>query len=567
MSKGLIAVCSCVLLLSGCFEGSSGSGGRLGDDAGVEDAFGAEDTGGDATSSDAADADGLDAEDAHRDASHTSDTGPEDTGNDATDTRGADATGDAERVDASGDTSAGADTATDTGADTGADTGCTNCPDPGTAHWSRLIAGARSEGVNALAVDSADNVFMAGDFTEDIDPGGGSLTSADYFDIFLAKTDKDGNHLWSKRFGGTKRDDPEDIAVDSQGAVLMVGYYQGSITLGADTHTTTTRGAFLVKLDANGAYEWHKNFGCGWSKEAHGVAVDSQDNIIVVGWMTGSCDFGGGDIDAAGWTDVFVAKYDSSGNHLWSKRFGDTGGEDAQAVAIDSSDNIFVTGGFSDTVDFGGGDLTSAGHQDVFVLQLDSNGDHIWSDGFGDYIDDLGQNIAVDSQDRVVISGLFHRAIDFGGGPRTSDGRYDGPSDADIFVAQFLTTGAQPTHAWSTAFGNQSNAWLPRTAVDAHDNVISTGGFLDSVDFGGGPLTNPHVTDTDIFVLKQDSSGAHQWSVRYGNINGDWGTAIAAGSAGQIFVAGEFRGEIDFGQGGITGLYSSGDAFLVSLAP
>ena len=79
---------------------------------------------------------------------------------------------------------------------------------------------------------------------------------------------------------------------------------------------------------------------------------------------------GGGALSSAGEGDIFVAKYDSSGNHLSSERFGDTGGDSGIGVAIDGSDNVVITGGFRGMVDFGGGALTSAGERDIFLTKF-----------------------------------------------------------------------------------------------------------------------------------------------------------------------------------------------------
>ena len=97
-----------------------------------------------------------------------------------------------------------------------------------------------------------------------------------------------------------------------------------------------------------------------------GIAVDGADNILVTGLFQGTVDFGGGPLTSAGVSDIFVAKYDAAGAHLWSQRFGDTGFDQGNAIAVDGADDVLVTGYFGGTVDFGGGPLTSAGRGDIF---------------------------------------------------------------------------------------------------------------------------------------------------------------------------------------------------------
>ena len=100
-----------------------------------------------------------------------------------------------------------------------------------------------------------------------------------------------------------------------------------------------------------------------------GVATDGSGNVVITGLFGDTVDFGGGPLTSASHFDVFVAKYDGSGNHLWSKRFGDSLYEIGDSVATDASGNVVITGRFEGSVDFGGGLLTSAGYSDIFLAK------------------------------------------------------------------------------------------------------------------------------------------------------------------------------------------------------
>jgi hypothetical protein len=100
------------------------------------------------------------------------------------------------------------------------------------------------------------------------------------------------------------------------------------------------------------------------------VATDSTGQVAVVGVFADSIDFGGGPVVSAGSYDVFVAKLDADGEHLWSQRFGDAIEQRGSDIAMDDDGNVVVTGNFYSTIDFGGGILTSAGWNDVFVVKL-----------------------------------------------------------------------------------------------------------------------------------------------------------------------------------------------------
>ena len=142
------------------------------------------------------------------------------------------------------------------------------------------------------------------------------------------------------------------------GACLAIGCSEKST--GPDSNPPPSPGKHL----------WSKCFGDGSDQYAIAVAVDASRNLIVAGYFEGTLDFGGGVLTSAGANDIFVAKFGSDGAHLWSKRFGDGSDQAASAVAVDASGNVIVTGVFRGTVDFGGGGLTSAGVEDIFVAKF-----------------------------------------------------------------------------------------------------------------------------------------------------------------------------------------------------
>ncbi len=114
------------------------------------------------------------------------------------------------------------------------------------------------------------------------------------------------------------------------------------------------------------------------------VAVDNLGNTLLIGDFAGAVDFGGGALTSAGQTDVFVAKLDSAGAFVWAKRFGDNQAQNGRGIAVDGAGNVFITGSFASKIDFGGGALTTAGGTDVFVAKFDPDGNHLWSKRFGD---------------------------------------------------------------------------------------------------------------------------------------------------------------------------------------
>jgi hypothetical protein len=379
-----------------------------------------------------------------------------------------------------------------------------------------------------------------GRFHGALDFGGGLLTSAGGMVIFLAKFDPDGNHLWSQRFGDSNDFDyVRGIAVDGAGNVLITGYFYGTLDFGGGLLTSTEIDIFLAKFDPAGNHIWSHGFGdyqTSGDQKGLSVAVDGAGNVFLTGSFEGIVDFNGG-LQALG-IDIFLVKFDPDGNHIWSQAFGDFDSQFGSSVAVDGAGNVLLTGSFGGTVDFGGGPLTSAGGADIFQAKFDPSGDHIWSQRFGDSHSEGSTCIAVDGAANVLLTGYFRGTVDFGGGPLENAG------GEEIFLAKFDPSG---DHIWSQRFGDWTNQRGMSVAVDYTGSATLTGYFYRTVDLGGGPLRS--AGDDDIFLAKFDPDGLHLWSQRFGDRFRDYGYGVAVDRAGNVIFTGSFWFTADFGGG------------------
>jgi hypothetical protein len=233
------------------------------------------------------------------------------------------------------------------------------------------------------------------------------------------------------------------------------------------------RESFVAKFGgADGALRWAVRFAssdsAGWD-----VAVDAAGDAVATGTFLNAVQFGAGAyVSTAGYTDVYLVKLSgASGAHLWSKALGGRRDDTVSRVAVSPSGNIVVTGRFYDTVNFGGGALTStAGTPDVFVVQYSALGAHQWSRRIGGTSDDTVTGV-VTSGDGVAVVGAFTSPIDAGGGSLTSVGY------RDVFVAKYSSTGA---HRWSKRLGGASDDFAYALAMDASGGVGITGWLTDS---------------------------------------------------------------------------------------
>ena len=263
--------------------------------------------------------------------------------------------------------------------------------------------------------------------------------------------------VWAKRAGGTSSDSGAGIALDGAGNSYVTGAFIGSATFGpGETNETTLTSAgdddiFVAKYDASGDLVWAKRAGGTGFDAGIGIAVDGSGNSYVTGFFQGSATFGPGETNettmtSAGFIDIFVAKYDASGDLVWAKQAAGSRGattDFGQGIAVDGAGNSYITGRFQGSAAFGAGEtnettLTSAGISDIFVAKYDASGDLVWAKRAGGTSRDSGEGIAVDGSGHSYVTGYFEDSATFGPG-ETNETTLTGAGDRDIFVAKKLS--------------------------------------------------------------------------------------------------------------------------------
>jgi hypothetical protein len=342
-----------------------------------------------------------------------------------------------------------------------------------------------------LALDHQGNVYITGEFTHSIIFGGDTLmtksTSGSYgYDFYLARYHSDGSLGWVKQFGEAQLQYPyyaaksSGLCTDVSGNIYLTGYYSDTLTIG----NIGLRGkpqqsnGFIAKYHADGSVEWANSFGGGNSQnQATAVALDSSGNVFVTGLFTAQASFGGIQPPYAGQSDVCIAKYNPNGSIAWVKTIEGPGVDEGNAIAITAAGEIVVTGKFSGTADFGGTTLTSVGDYDMFVAKYAQDGSFQWADHAGGY--DPFQKVGWNFGTAVSIDRLGYINVT---GIFTNVANF-GPIKLttkgmveDIFVAKYKDDG---TIVWAKR-ARGSGLCHPTDIISDPNGVIYTVGNVDS---------------------------------------------------------------------------------------
>jgi len=236
--------------------------------------------------------------------------------------------------------------------------------------FAKKMGGAGAEVLGDLALDNSNNIYLTGTFSgtnEDFDPSANqsNLSSLAGTDVYLVKYDAGLNIQWAESMGSADMDEGKALAVDNSGNVYLAGVYKKG----------------PLDLDPGSA--------------THYVSNTSNPNY-----------------------STFVAKYNSSGNYVWSRNItGTTTDEYVHDITLDGNNNLYLTGYIENTCSFDQGvssaDLTSNGNIDIYIAKYDANNNYLWAKNIGGSGVDYGVTLTTSSNNCIYLSGGFYNTVDF----------------------------------------------------------------------------------------------------------------------------------------------------------
>ena len=449
--------------------------------------------------------------------------------------------------------------------------------------------------------DVQGNIYVSGGFigTVDFDPGSGvfNLTSQNttYGDNYLLKLDQNGNFLWVKQwnfnptnnsfYSGNSGNSGFEFKVTPLG-IFITGAFTGTTDFNPSNgvnnmsaNGTSSWDAYFLKLDLNGNYMWAQCYGGSSSDWSRNVAFDSNDNIYLIGYFSGTSDFNfssaTNNLTSNGAADVFILKLDPNGNFIWVKKIGGTTNDDFINIEIDTQNNIYYGGGYytSSTIDMdpGAGTFTlnaTPNNWGIALGKLDANGNFLWAVN----IATSGQNVGFMKlntlSNQIFLVGSFNSSLDIDPGASVNNIVSNGADD--IFLLSLNSSG---NYVWSTSFGGAGvdnlNSYHPLN-FDSNGRILLTGSFTQTVDFDPGISNNLFTSSglKDIFLTVFSSTGNYITTKTFGSIGDDNGASITTVSPDLVYLTGTYSNTVDFDPNqGVSNLTSAGllDNYILKL--
>ncbi len=407
---------------------------------------------------------------------------------------------------------------------------------PGDHMWSE---GWSVNGVGS-SVDGAGAVSSAGTFNGTVDFGGGPITSLST-DVFVAKLNSGGAHIWSDHYTPEAFVTVTAVACSPAGDTYVAGNLPkgGTIDFGGGPIGLPDGNLWVVRFDPQGSHVWSDTFGFGFVGDIDAtnteVAFAARNSSIV--------NFGGSDLGASGNIQTIAAKLDASKNHVWSQAYGDGAFQGGCEVGLISNGELVLMSRVQGTVDFGTGSLAADANEDITLAKFTTSGSCIWSQilhgSFGAFgASQTGMDVSPTGE--IAITGEFLGTADLGGGTFTS-------TLLDIFAARYNSGGV---HTWSAKFGTSADETGQGVWFDPSGNLVLSGRYSAAINFGGGNL--PFVGSRDIYLASVDHDGTHLWSRGWGTSGNESRCEAEVGPAGQAILSANGSTNLDFGGGPIT---------------
>jgi hypothetical protein len=376
--------------------------------------------------------------------------------------------------------------------------------------WASYYGGNSNDLAYGISVDKKGNACITGytNSSSGIATSGAHQTSiASSQDAFLAKFSGSGSLSWATYYGGSDYEYGNAIATDTASNIFITGITHSSSNIASSGAYQTSNGglsdAYLAKFSPSGSMLWGTFFGGSGEEEGVAVATNDSGDVYLCGSAfstTKIATSGAYETSNQGNEDAFLAKFSSSGNLIWSTYFGGPSEDRGQGMATDHSGNPVIVGYTESTSGIASSGAYQAGNNggaDAFIARFTSSGSFSWSTYLGGNSTDVGSSVSADALGNVLVAGYTYSTRGI-----ASPGAYhkSKTGSPDAFFSIFHADGSMD---WSTYFGGGSYNYGQGIVNDSIGNTYITGFTYSSSGIAtSGAYKSTYSGNGDAFIAK-----------------------------------------------------------------
>lgn len=363
---------------------------------------------------------------------------------------------------------------------------------------------------------------------------------------------------WANNYGGKGYDRATSVTADLYDNSYVTGYFRDTLIIADSMYVSQPNSVFIVKLDCQGGVEWSNYFGGPRNTYCYSIDVDVMGNTYITGEFLDSVSFGNIKLYNEDYYGAipFFAKLNPNGEFEWATRLGGVHRGTGNQLKIDGEGNVYVTGRFSGLPEFGSTTLTSQANTDVFIAKIDTNGEFLWASQTKGGGSDSSADLNIDDSGNVYVSGAFNQTMTLGNIVLYRHSSYD----------SFITKlNPQGQFVWANNVGGTGIARAAYNTIDSQGNTYISAQFSNTAYFDNDSLISDG--GFDVYIAKLNPNGEFVWQKQIEGSGDQWSNSIAMDSNDNLYVLGSFgMSEITIGETSLTGTYSAdGSTFLTKL--
>jgi predicted heme/steroid binding protein len=396
--------------------------------------------------------------------------------------------------------------------------------------WAKGEGGVGNDAAFGVASDNSGNCYVVGNFAGSADFSGTIYQGRELYDMFIVKYDAVGNVVWVKTAGGRGNDQGNAIKLHNNN-LYVCGYFEDTAYF--ENTKIISRGRqdiFLAKYDLSGNLVWVKNAGGSGSDNVKALDIDNNGNVYITGFYENSIQFGTTTLNSANFfNESFYAKYNNNGILQWAKTTTGSSANQFTGIAFDKNESVFLTGFFGGNFTVGNQTIASQGTSyDIALAKIDADGNTIWLKKAGSMLEDAANAVAADNNGNAIITGYFTTTAWFDNNSVTYRG-YN-----DVFTAKYDGNG---NNLWVLAGKGQELDIGYAVTTDAVNNIFVTGMFQDNINFNDNIVNG---IDRDPFIISYSPDGVIRWITRGGGGNTEVGLGLSVNANNRVFLAGYY---------------------------